>query len=129
MTTSSPCIVSKQSLMRSGYPQIQIDHQKYSQTRLVCTETHGLDYHDKTWVARHLCNNRACINPDHIIPGTPQENLWDRIEHGTNGRKLTVDQVRKIRVDARSYRRIARDYDVSYVLIGQIKRREAWAAA
>ena len=40
-----------------------------------------LDGNDGGWppgaVARHLCRNRACCRPDHIVPGTPLENVQD----------------------------------------------------
>ena len=29
-------------------------------------------------VVRHLCNNRACINPDHLAIGTQAQNLFDQ---------------------------------------------------
>lgn len=28
-------------------------------------------------VVRHLCNNRACINPEHLAIGTQAQNLFD----------------------------------------------------
>ena len=28
-------------------------------------------------VARHLCNNSSCVNPEHIVPGTHKENAAD----------------------------------------------------
>jgi hypothetical protein len=31
-----------------------------------------------TKIARHICNNRNCVNPQHIIPGTSKENAEDR---------------------------------------------------
>jgi len=29
-------------------------------------------------ISRHLCNNRICVNPDHVIEGTKKENGEDR---------------------------------------------------
>lgn len=29
-------------------------------------------------VVRHLCNNRACINPEHLAVGTQAQNLFDQ---------------------------------------------------
>ena len=35
-------------------------------------------------VARHMCNNRSCVNPLHIIPGTQKENVQDSIINNTH---------------------------------------------
>lgn len=37
-------------------------------------------------VARHLCNNPSCVNPNHIVPGTAKENAADAIAAGTHYR-------------------------------------------
>lgn len=46
-------------------------------------------------VARHICNNPSCVNPEHIVPGTAKENAQDAIKagthyNGTNSRKRPV---------------------------------------
>lgn len=33
-------------------------------------------------VVRHLCDNKACINPDHLEPGTQKENNRDKCKNG-----------------------------------------------
>ena len=41
-------------------------------------------------VVRHTCDNKLCINPDHLILGTPQENVNDYME-----RQYNVDEFKK----------------------------------
>ena len=36
-------------------------------------------------VVRHRCNNRRCINPDHLEIGSRGENLMDERDFGANG--------------------------------------------
>ncbi len=38
---------------------------------------------DKTKVIRHLCGNRACVQPSHLKLGTHTENMRDKRKHGT----------------------------------------------
>lgn len=37
-------------------------------------------------VVRHLCHNRACVNPDHLVIGTYQQNTQDEHERIYAGR-------------------------------------------
>ena len=34
-------------------------------------------------VLRHRCHTPACVNPEHLLPGTQGENIMDMIERGT----------------------------------------------
>lgn len=82
----------------------------------------------------HKCDVPACINPGHLYVGSAATNSQDavsrnRVAHGERSgtAKLTTSDVRAIRMDSRPTTHIARDYGVSNVLVGKIKRREIWA--
>ena len=59
----------------------------------------------KGLVVRHLCNVKACVNPDHLAVGTQAENVNDAAAIGRMSRygesgpkaKLTSEQVMEIR--------------------------------
>lgn len=46
----------------------------------------------------HRCDNRICINPDHLFIGSHAENMQDKITKGRHKYKLSDEQVRDIRV-------------------------------
>jgi hypothetical protein len=51
---------------------------------------------DNNIVVRHKCNNRKCVNPNHLISGTIQENNLDIFLSGSKG-ILNWDDVKLIR--------------------------------
>jgi hypothetical protein len=88
-------------------------------------------------IVRHLCNNPSCINPDHLILGTLQDNVADRVRSGNsargshNGRaKLTEAQAQEIReilaVGKMNFSQIARKYGVDRRVIYQIRKGLNW---
>ncbi len=81
----------------------------------------------------HNCNNRACINPNHLRLGTHQENMADRRIHGTLlqgeravNAKLTAADVLAIRRDTRYQYEIAKDYGIIQAHVSRIQRRVVW---
>lgn len=86
------------------------------------------------YVIRHTCDNASCINPEHLILGTHQDNVRDRVERGRsargnlNGRsKLTELDVIEIRNSRdRSSVELGREYGVDPKAIRSIWQGKTW---
>ena len=84
--------------------------------------------------AGHTCTNRACVNPNHLVPQTAKENIdYKNITNTQNkgsthgNSKLSESQVLEIRsIKGKSQRQIAKDYGVSFSLISLIILRKLW---
>lgn len=77
----------------------------------------------KDKLLRHTCDNRLCVNPNHLIPGTHWDNMHDMAEHRRRKRGLSPDEVAAIRVQAKQrvpYRTIAKNFGVSEPTISNI---------
>ncbi len=86
-------------------------------------------------VIRHRCNNPACCNPAHLVPGTHADNVADRCAAGRsasgerNGRhKLTTEAVRAIWAARGKVRitELARRHEISRRTIRRIWDGEIW---
>jgi len=69
-------------------------------------------------LVRHRCDNKSCVNPEHLEIGTSKDNVRDMLERNPRacGRKLTDEQVAEIlaiRATGAYYHDIAKVYDVS----------------
>jgi hypothetical protein len=78
---------------------------------------------------RHTCDNKRCVNPAHLLPGTKADNGRDSVERGQfrPNNKLTPEQVVAIRADKRPCTAIALDYEVRDTTISRIKAGTRWA--
>lgn len=76
----------------------------------------------------HRCDNPPCFNPEHLFLGTQSDNLFDMGRKGryVGNRKLTEEDVKKIREDSRTQEKIAADYETTRSNIYYIKRRKTW---
>ena len=78
----------------------------------------------------HRCDNRACVNPEHLFLGTRKENMADMMAKGRGvfrrNAKLKEHQVREIRSSSGPLREAARHYGVSRSLISKIRVCRLW---
>ena len=83
----------------------------------------------------HTCDNRKCVNPNHLFIGTNADNHADMQKKGRGNQpqgskhgqsKLTESNISAIRIDTRKQTVIAAHYNVNQSLISAIKQRKAW---
>jgi len=88
----------------------------------------------------HRCDNRACINVDHLFLGTPSDNIKDAISKGRMVKpplqrmigqqnphcRLTVDNVLEIRASKETAKSLGLRFSVSRSHIEKIRSRRKW---
>jgi len=91
------CLIWNRCLNSDGYPRALIDKNENTKVHRVVYELFNKEELGK-YVVRHSCDNPKCINPEHLLKGTPLENIQDKNLRSGNGMaKLTKDQVKAIR--------------------------------
>lgn len=83
----------------------------------------------------HRCDNRLCVNPEHLFVATHAENMADMVAKNRAARglgerhakaKLTERDVAEIRSSCASHRALAKKYGVCGHTIWQVKKRISW---
>lgn len=123
----TPRIEHQGYTMPNGYGQVKRDGRAWLAHRWAYKQANGTLPDDL--VVRHKCDNRKCVNPEHLEVGTQGDNLSDRKAHGHRYRKLTKEDVADIkqRLTTESGASIARLYGVTRQLIGHIKHGRQWS--
>lgn len=78
---------------RSGYGAFGIKRRIQQAHRLSYEQVHG----QVPYLLRHRCDNKACVRPDHMEPGTHKDNAEDMSKRNPNVHILNEDQVIKAR--------------------------------
>lgn len=84
----------------------------------------------------HKCDNRMCVNPEHLFIGTQVENMHDMVKknrqskgEGHGRSKATIKNViaiRRMRKDGYSFSEIARKFSLSIKGVWLIATGEKW---
>lgn len=113
------------------YPTITVKGKSYRISRYLYAQRHGPLTDDQ--VVRHRCDNPRCINVEHFEPGTPQDNVADRVARGRSARgeraggsKLTESQVIEILHSPESARSLARRLGVNKEAVAGVRRGRTW---
>lgn len=118
----------------SGYGDFYHEGRNHPAQRIAWEMVHG-PINDPSLYVLHRCDNRRCVEPDHLFLGRHQDNMDDMLSKGRKAiltgadhpsARLTPEQVAAIRADSRSQRAIAKDYGISKTQVGNIKRGKQW---
>lgn len=124
---SDDCWEWQAGLTPSGYGQIRNPDGSYLAHRIAWEMTFGKIHGDHLLVC-HKCDNRKCVNPDHLFVGTHADNQDDMAKKGRAGnRKYTREQIIGIRAAVAaglSKRATARLFRTSDVMVHFIVKRK-----
>ncbi len=130
--TESGCMEWQGAINSSGYGHIKINGKVVQAHRLVMMLS-GESIHGQ--MVLHACDNKLCINPDHLSVGTHKENMRQAKERYRTlageknvSAKLTTEAVRQIRAWApfKTQKILAEAFGVSVWTITAIIRRQTW---
>lgn len=147
--TDSCWVWRASTLVDTGYGQFAIKHNVNRHAHRVAYELVNGKI-PPGMVVCHKCDNRLCVNPDHLFIGTYQDNMRDMVAKGRQNwgikfwseekRKsysgknssnakyslATIKRVRQLRKEGHSFREISKDTGVSYTQVRRIVYKENW---
>ena len=127
---------------QTGYGMFSVSQKRYgrktiSSHRVSWMIHSGMDIPKGMWIC-HTCDNRICVNPDHLYLGTPRDNNRDTVNRGRGNRmvgtqcswaKVTEEQVMEILSSpykAGANKEFAERFGVSQSQISHIRSGKRW---
>lgn len=132
---SGKCWEWQAGITQIGYGHFWFKGRKQSAHRIAWELTNG-EIPNGLYVC-HRCDNRKCVNPEHLFLATNQENTMDKVNKGRqakgqrNGRaKLTIEQVSYIRSrytqGGISQKALGQEMGIGQAQIKRILKGEQW---
>ena len=122
-------------IMPAGYGRFGASHDDICLAHVFSYESaNGLIERDengkrKLWVL-HMCDNRACVNPNHLFLGTDTDNMQDAAKKGRLPSKLTPEKVSALRTlhatGEYTYKELSRMFGVQTQTIRQVLSGRTW---
>jgi hypothetical protein len=134
------CLEHKQKGTLEGYGNLSLYGSKGRAHRVAYCKSKGIALQDiRGLVVRHTCDNPRCINPEHLLIGTHQDNADDKVRRGRQQRgvdvntvKLSPEDITHIRKRIKPYcrlngaRALAKLYGVSHSTINAVVAGKTW---
>lgn len=132
--TESGCWIWLHSLTSEGYGQSWRKPVNENYAHRLTWKTFKGPIPDDMFVC-HYCDIKSCCNPAHLFLGSSDDNIQDMINKDRNPKgklhgmaKLTEEQVKAIRADARTNKNISKEYSISVTHVHRIKKHKSWAS-
>ena len=111
-----------------GYGQLRYHYKQYIASRIAWEVYRGEIPKDR--LVLHKCDNRKCVNPNHLYIGTHSDNMSDKVTRNRDpyaGRPIThskkfVEAIRSLYKDGHSQMAISRSLGISQSFISQVVR-------
>lgn len=124
----SSCINWNKSFTNKGYGKRKYKKKTWRAHRAAWDEVFGEI--PKGMCVLHKCDNRACVNIEHLFLGTVKDNNLDMIQKGRNNlygaKKLSWEDVDFIRNSNSSRVQLASKFNVTVGTITNIKKYHTW---
>lgn len=130
----SGCWLFTGRLSKKGYPLISHKGRDHRAHRVMLADKEGRAL-ERSEFACHECDVRACCNPQHLFPGTNQQNVDDKCAKGRQGRvhgtrvlrdRRQAAAVRRARRGGRTVPELAARYGLSERQIERICAGSSW---
>ena len=125
---STPCIEWSGCRTRNGYGRQKVAGVDWLAHRWVMHQVQPLP---AGAVVRHTCDNRACVNPEHLVVGTQSDNMVDKSLRGDRHatlklRHAEVSSIRAALAAGESATSMAAAFGITRENVYHIRDRKTW---